>query len=130
MGGYLGDRSDDDGSLFHGSDREVSSGGGEVKSLQYKYDSGECVDYLHAEVYRGAEICEVVFYGGVEVSEFRSLAEACEDFKRRVTFEDDDARERWMPLLVSAFWAGVVSVSNVAAVAALQSVQKEEEYLC
>jgi hypothetical protein len=87
------------------------------------------VHYLHAEVYRGAEICEVVFYGGGEMSEFSSLAEACEDFKRRVTFEDDDARERWMPLLVSAFWAGVVSVSNVAAVAALQGVQKEG-HLC
>jgi hypothetical protein len=87
------------------------------------------VDYLHAEVYAVRGICEVVFYGGGEMSEFRSLAEACEDFKRRVTFEDDDARERWMPLLVSAFWAGVVSVSNVAAVAALQGVQKEE-HLC
>jgi hypothetical protein len=87
------------------------------------------VDYLHAEVYAVRGICEVVFYGGGEMSEFSSLAAACEDFKRRVTFEDDDARERLMPLLVSAFWAGVVSVSNVAAVAALQGVQKEER-LC
>lgn len=59
------------------------------------------------------------------MSQFRSLEEACEDFKRRMTFEEDGARERLLPLLVAAFWAGVVAVSDVTAVAALRGIKGE-----
>jgi hypothetical protein len=60
---------------------------------------------------------------GGEVSQFRSLEEACEDFKRHITFEEDGARERMLPLLVAAFWAGVVAVCDVTAVAALKGMK-------
>jgi hypothetical protein len=55
------------------------------------------------------------------VSQFRSLEEACEDFKRHITFEEDGAR--MLPILVAAFWSGVVAVSDVTAVAALKGIK-------